>query len=117
MAADCGVKIALEMHLGYLVYSPETMLKLRAITGSTVGATSTQSLFWQGTDPIAAIRILGDAIHYVHAKDTEIGGVSAASCQRGTSKCAMVGVSDRPGESVGAMSRKVIAAKHCHPAP
>src|ERR1700730_16968830 len=30
-AADHGVKIAIEMHPGFVVYSPETMLKLRAI--------------------------------------------------------------------------------------
>jgi sugar phosphate isomerase/epimerase len=27
-------------------------------------------MFWQGIDPIAAIRVLGDAIFHVHAKDT-----------------------------------------------
>ena len=32
-AADHGVKIAIEMHPGFVVYSPETMLKLRAIAG------------------------------------------------------------------------------------
>jgi sugar phosphate isomerase/epimerase len=31
-------------------------------------------MFWQGIDPIAAVRILGDAIYYVHAKDTQIYG-------------------------------------------
>ena len=29
-------------------------------------------MFWQGIDPIAAIRILGDAIFHVHAKDTQL---------------------------------------------
>ena len=33
-AADHGVKIAIEMHPGFVVYSPETMLKLRAIAGN-----------------------------------------------------------------------------------
>ena len=32
-AADHGVKVAIEMHPGFVVYSPETMLKLRAIAG------------------------------------------------------------------------------------
>ncbi len=72
-AADHGVKIAIEMHPGFVVYSPETMLKLRAIAGPQIGANLDPShLFWQGIDPIAAIRVLGDAIHYVHAKDTQI---------------------------------------------
>jgi sugar phosphate isomerase/epimerase len=72
-AADHGVKIAIEMHPGFVVYSPETMLKLRAIAGPQIGANLDPShLFWQGIDPIGAIRVLGDAIHYVHAKDTQI---------------------------------------------
>ena len=72
-ASDHGVKIAIEMHPGFVVYNPETMLKLRAIAGPTVGCNYDPShLFWQGIDPIAAIRILRDAIFHVHAKDTQI---------------------------------------------
>ena len=72
-AADHGVKVAIEMHPGFVVYNPETMLRLRAIAGPSVGANLDPShLFWQGIDPIAAIRVLGDAIHYVHAKDTQM---------------------------------------------
>src|SRR6202166_5016855 len=72
-AADHGVKIAIEMHPGFLVYSPETMLKLRSIAGPAIGCNYDPShMFWQGIDPIAAIRVLGDAIFHVHAKDTQI---------------------------------------------
>lgn len=72
-AADHGVRIAIEMHPGFVVHSPETMLKLRAIAGPAVGANLDPShLFWQGIDPIAAVRVLGDAIFYVHAKDTQM---------------------------------------------
>lgn len=72
-AADHGVKIAIEMHPGFVVYSPETMLRLRAIAGPSVGCNLDPShLFWQGIDPIAAVRVLGDAIFNVHAKDTQI---------------------------------------------
>jgi sugar phosphate isomerase/epimerase len=72
-AADHGVKIAIEMHPGFVVYNPETLLRLRAITGPSVGANLDPShLFWQGIDPIAAVRVLGEAIHYVHAKDTQL---------------------------------------------
>jgi sugar phosphate isomerase/epimerase len=72
-AADHGVKIAIEMHPGFVVYNPETLLKLRAIAGPSVGCNYDPShMFWQGIDPIAAIRILGDAIFHVHAKDTQI---------------------------------------------
>ncbi|HYK34864.1 sugar phosphate isomerase/epimerase [Alloacidobacterium sp.] len=72
-AADHGVKVAIEMHPGFVAYSPETMLKLRSIAGPNVGCNFDPShLFWQQIDPIAAVRILGDAIFHVHAKDTQI---------------------------------------------
>lgn len=72
-AEDHGVKIAVEMHPGFVAYSPETMLRLRAIGGKAVGCNYDPShMFWQGIDPIAAIRVLGDCIFHVHAKDTQI---------------------------------------------
>ena len=72
-AADHGVKIAVEMHPGFVVYNPETMLRLRSIAGTNVGCNYDPShLFWQNIDPIAAVRVLQDAIFHVHAKDTQI---------------------------------------------
>jgi len=72
-AEDHGVKIALEMHPGFVVFSPETLLKLRAACGKNLGCNLDPShLFWQNIDPVKAIRVLGDAIFHVHAKDTEI---------------------------------------------
>ena len=72
-AADHGVKIAIEMHPGFVVYSPETMLKLRRSPARAVGCNFDPShLFWQSIDPIAAVRVLKDAIFHVHAKDTQI---------------------------------------------
>ncbi len=72
-AADHGVKIALEMHPGFVVYSPETLLRLRDACGKNLGCNYDPShMFWQGIDPIAAIRVLGDSIFHVHAKDTQI---------------------------------------------
>jgi sugar phosphate isomerase/epimerase len=72
-AADHGVRIAIEMHPGFLVYNPETLLKLRSIAGPVVGCNYDPShMFWQGIDPVAAIRVLGDAIYHVHAKDTQM---------------------------------------------
>jgi len=72
-AADHGVKIAIEMHPGFVVYSPETLLRLRSIAGPTVGCNYDPShMFWQSIDPIEAIRVLGDSIFHVHAKDTQI---------------------------------------------
>lgn len=72
-AADHGVKIAIEMHPGFVAYSPETLLRLREIAGPVLGANYDPShMFWQGIDPIAAIRVLGDSIFHCHAKDTQI---------------------------------------------
>lgn len=72
-AADHGVRIAIEMHPGFVVYSPETLLKLRSIAGPNVGCNYDPShMFWQNIDPIAAVRVLGDAVFHVHAKDTQI---------------------------------------------
>jgi len=72
-AADHGVKIAVEMHPGFVVYNPETMLRLRSIAGGNVGCNYDPShLFWQRIDPIAAIRILKESIFHVHAKDTQL---------------------------------------------
>lgn len=79
-AADHGVKIAIEMHPGFVVYSPETMLRLREIAGASVGCNYDPShMFWQGIDPIAAIRILGNAIFHVHAKDTQLYPINLSS--------------------------------------
>ncbi|MCF7929231.1 MAG: sugar phosphate isomerase/epimerase [Spirochaetales bacterium] len=70
--ADQGVDmVAIEPHPGFSVYNPETLLKLREAAGPVIGANLDPShLFWQGIDPIAAVRAVGDAIYYVHAKDT-----------------------------------------------
>ena len=70
-ARDHGVRLAIEMHPTFVVYSPETMLKLRAAVGETIGCNFDPShLFWQGIDVLAVIRQLGPAIYHVHAKDT-----------------------------------------------
>ncbi len=72
-AAEHGVRIAIEMHPGFVVYNPETMLRLRELTGETVGCNFDPShLFWQQIDPIAAVNVLGDAVFHVHAKDTQM---------------------------------------------
>lgn len=66
-------KVALEMHPGFCVYNPDTLLKLRAAVGDVIGANFDPShLFWQGIDPVAAIKKLGPAIYHFHAKDCRI---------------------------------------------
>jgi sugar phosphate isomerase/epimerase len=74
-AKNHGVKnIALEMHPGFCVYNPETLLKLRnAVDGKTIGANFDPShLWWQGIDPVKAIMDLGPAIQRFHAKDSRV---------------------------------------------
>jgi sugar phosphate isomerase/epimerase len=80
-AAEHGVtKIALEMHPGFCVYNPETLLKLREAAGPSIGANFDPShLFWQGIDPVYAIRAIGEAgaMFHFHAKDTKVDPVNA----------------------------------------
>ena len=72
-AAEHGIRIALEMHPGFVVYSPETLLRLRSETGPNIGCNFDPShLFWQGIDPCLAVRRLENAIFHVHAKDTQM---------------------------------------------
>lgn len=73
-ANDHGVtQIALELHPGFCVYNPKTLLRLREAVGPTIGANLDPShLFWQGIDPVAAIQALKGAIYHFHAKDTAI---------------------------------------------
>ena len=69
--------IALAMHPGFVVYNPETLLRLREAVGPEIGVNFDPShLFWQGIDPISAVRELGDSIFHVHAKDTIIDPVN-----------------------------------------
>ncbi len=72
-ARDHGVKIGVEMHPGMLLYNVDTLLRMRAETGPNLGANFDPShLFWNGVDPVAAIRALGDAIFHVHGKDSYV---------------------------------------------
>jgi len=69
-AADHGVKVAFEMHPGMLVYNVYTLLRLRDAVGPVLGCNFDPShLFWNGVDPVAAIRKLGNAIFHMHGKD------------------------------------------------
>ena len=68
-------KIALEMHPGFVVYNPKTLLKLREAVGEEIGANCDLShLFWQGCDPIEVIHLLAknQALFHAHMKDTVI---------------------------------------------
>ena len=74
-AAKHGVRLGFEMHPGFVVYNPRTLLRLRDECGENVGANLDPShLFWQGIDVETAIAELGraGAIFHTHAKDTAI---------------------------------------------
>jgi sugar phosphate isomerase/epimerase len=78
-AAEHGVKLAFEMHPGFVVYNPATLLRLREAVGPVIGANYDPShLFWQGIDPVASLRALEGAIHHVHAKDTYLDAANTA---------------------------------------
>lgn len=72
--------IALEMHPGFCVYNPATLLRLREAVGDVIGANFDPShLIWQGMDPVAAIRKLNGAIYHFHAKDTKVDPYNTAA--------------------------------------
>jgi sugar phosphate isomerase/epimerase len=79
-ARNHGVLVGIEMHPGFVVYNPRTLLRLRTAAGETIGANYDPShLFWQGIDPVLAVEALGEAIVHVHAKDTYVDPVAVAS--------------------------------------
>lgn len=72
-AKQHGIKIGVEMHPGMLVYNVETLLRLREACGPALGCNFDPShLWWNGVDPVAAIRQLGEAIVHVHGKDVYV---------------------------------------------
>jgi sugar phosphate isomerase/epimerase len=79
-AREQGVRqICLELHGCQLVYNPFTLNRLREAIGPIVGANYDPSHpLWMGADPLAAVRELGSAIYYVHAKDCRIEPIPTA---------------------------------------
>lgn len=80
IAKSYGVKkIAFEMHPGFCVYNPATLLRLRAAVGDIIGANFDPShLIWQGMDPVMALRELKGAVYHFHAKDTKVDAYNKA---------------------------------------
>jgi sugar phosphate isomerase/epimerase len=78
-AEDHGVQVAFEMHPGILIYNVETLLRMREAVGPVIGCNFDPShLFWNGVDPVAAIRKLGEAIYHMHGKDVYIDQANIA---------------------------------------
>lgn len=106
-ANNLGIrKLCLELHGHQAVYNVHTLLKLRAAVGETVGANYDPSHpMWMNADPLAAVRALGPAIYYVHAKDTRIEPVPAGI--DGTLEA-------RPGERIAERSWNYITLGYGH---
>lgn len=65
------VKVAIELHPGFIGYHTESFWRLREIGGDALGVNFDPShLFWQDMDPLVCIRELDDATYHVHMKDT-----------------------------------------------
>ncbi len=70
-AQNHGVRVAIELHPGFVAYNTESFWRLREVGGPTIGVNFDPShLFWQGMDPLVCVRELNDAIFHVHMKDT-----------------------------------------------
>ncbi|MDZ4756048.1 MAG: sugar phosphate isomerase/epimerase [Phycisphaerae bacterium] len=82
LCAKHGVKVAWEAHPGFCVYNPDTLIRLSERASKAAGTKKVvlganldpSHFFWQGIDPVAAARELGEAglLFYCHAKDTEL---------------------------------------------
>lgn len=80
LAADHGVKVALELHPQNLVFNCASVHQLIERTRAThVGVELDAShLFWQQMEPVAVIRHLGELIFHAAAKDVRINRERAA---------------------------------------
>lgn len=68
-----GCRLCFEMHPNDVVYNPASLMRLNAELGPVIGCNFDPShLFWQGIDPLEALRAVGPVLYHVHAKDTEV---------------------------------------------
>ncbi|MDN3311945.1 sugar phosphate isomerase/epimerase [Microbacterium oryzae] len=79
LAADHGVKVALELHPQNIVFNTRDVRKLVELTGAThVGVELDAShLFWQQMDPVAVVRELGELVFHAAAKDVRVNPETA----------------------------------------
>ncbi|MCL8024515.1 sugar phosphate isomerase/epimerase family protein [Nocardioides bruguierae] len=80
LAADLGVKVALELHPQNVVFNPRDIRRLVEMTGAThVGVELDAShLFWQQMDPVAVTADLGELVFHAAAKDVRVNTERAA---------------------------------------
>lgn len=79
LAADHGVKVALELHPQNIVFNTADVHRLIELTGAThVGVELDAShLFWQQMDPVAVARELGPLVFHAAAKDVRVNPENA----------------------------------------
>ncbi|WP_129656925.1 sugar phosphate isomerase/epimerase family protein [Rothia halotolerans] len=79
LAAEHGVKVALELHPQNLVFNPAGVRELLERTGAgSLGVELDAShLFWQQMDPVAVARDLGPLVLHAAAKDVRINPQAA----------------------------------------
>jgi sugar phosphate isomerase/epimerase len=66
-------QLCFELHPANCVYNPSSFWRLRQALGPMVTVNLDPShFFFQGMDPLAVIRSLGEAIGFVHAKDARV---------------------------------------------
>ena len=66
-------KLCFELHPGMCVYNLSSFQRLRAALGPIAAVNLDPShFFFQGIDPLAVVRSLGEDIGYVHAKDARV---------------------------------------------
>ena len=66
-----GVLVCLELHPGTSIYNAESYHRLRSVTSDNIRVNLDPSHFWwQGIDAVASVVELGDAVAFVHGKDT-----------------------------------------------
>lgn len=72
-AREMDVELCLELHPGMLVYNVSGFRRLEdAADGALHANLDPSHLFYQGVDPLAVVRELGERVRFVHAKDTVI---------------------------------------------
>lgn len=73
IADEHGCRLCFEMHPMDVIYNPRSLRRLREAVGPVVGVNFDPShLWWQGIDPLEALRELSDCIYHVHAKDVQV---------------------------------------------
>lgn len=79
LAADHGVRVALELHPQNIVFNTADVHRLIELTGAThVGVELDAShLFWQQMDPVAVARELGPLVFHAAAKDVRVNPENA----------------------------------------